>query len=146
MGEQRQEGWSGWLAAYSHGNGSAGYYWVWDPDSRDQYMEAQGPYAPGELPKGFGQKNADGSGKLGMGWQLPLLAVFTDRPTNEDLMTLQRADTPYVVLSGPVSDDEPDPPVTPPDEAEKLAGEALKAILDESWTEAIRLLRQIRRL
>jgi hypothetical protein len=89
---ERLSGFEGWLAAYSHGNGAAKHYWVWDPDSREKYMEANGPWAPGEVPESYGDMHK------GLGWQLPLLAVFEEEPSEEDLTPLRRNKVPYVVL------------------------------------------------
>lgn len=114
MGQMRaQYGDDIWLAAFNHGHGKAGEYWVWDPDSRGHYFEAVGPFEPGTLPSTVGPKNADGTGAEGMGWQLPLLAVFTGRPTAREIEQLEVFGVPYTVLDAP-PDPEPEPDECPP--------------------------------
>lgn len=107
FGRARQQYPDMWLAAYSHGDGSAKNYWVWDPDSRGKYFEANGPWNNGEISPTFGKLHK------GLGWQLPLLAVFNVEPNSEDLKPLKKYGIPYVVLSDqtppPPDDEECDP-------------------------------------
>lgn len=104
FGEQREAGFTGWLAAYSHGNGTARHYWTWDPDSRGQYMEAHGPYGRGEVPADIGDLHR------GLGWQLPIVAIMTEEPSAGDLVHLQDSSVPYFILEETVVE----PPVDPP--------------------------------
>lgn len=95
-----------WLAGPGHGNGNAHHYWVWDPDSRERYMEFK-IFDPGTVDVEWGSLHR------GRGWQLPLLAVFEDEPRPSDLIPLKAENIPFVVLSeaplpDPDSDDEDD--------------------------------------
>lgn len=128
MQAQRTYGWTGWLAAYSHGNGAAEHYWVWDPDSRGKYMEAKF-FEPGTV-----QDSGYGSLHKGLGWQLPLLAVFDQVPTVVDLNHLVYWKVPYVILG---EDPPVEPPVDPPDDPDDW-------IWDEPDLGGNRLQRQIR--
>lgn len=135
MWTERQEGWGEWLAAYNHAHGAAAHYWVWDPDSRGRYLEAQGPFSPGTLPPTFGDKNADGTGAAGMGWQLPLVAVFTGTPTPSDLVPLQRNRVPFINLQAQPIEPPEDPPEDPPiDEDDDPAPIAI-----ETYTRSLRI-------
>lgn len=114
MGEQRAAGFNGWLAAYSHDDGAAHYYWVWDPHSADKYMEAFGPCHAGDIPSDFGEMHR------GRGWQLPLVAVFLEAPSARDLVHLAAQNVPYVILeAGGDGGDDPPPPPPPSSDCEK---------------------------
>jgi hypothetical protein len=113
MEEQRSYDPDVWLAAFSHGNGAAKHYWVWDPDSRGHYFEANGDFGPDDIPEDFGDMHR------GLGWQLPLLAVFRTEPEGRDLEPLERNHVPYVVLDEePVDPPECDPEIEDCDEEE----------------------------
>ena len=112
--EQRDEyGDAMWLAGPGHGNGAAQHYWVWDPDSRARYMEFR-IFDPGTMDGTWGSLHR------GRGWQLPLLAIFTDEPTASDLAPLKANGIPYVVWG----DEEEEEPET------EHPGEAVQPLLD----------------
>jgi len=120
-------GYDKWLAGPGHGSGAAQHYWVWDPDSREKYMEFRGPYHPGDLPADFGALHR------GMGWQLPLLAVFYSHPSADDLYTLKKNKVAYTIMLEEEEEDEPEviPPVVVDDTKEELLAE-----FDHEYTNA----------
>ena len=150
MGAQRDAGFTGWLAAYSHGNGAARYYWVWDPDSRGKYLEAK-YFDAGFTDPDFGRLHR------GRGWQLPLVAVYSEEPTQSDLDALREARVPYTVLGEEPVEDPPDD-----DDDDELgddggdvfveprpiqvARKALESALAGNWPQAVRRMKRAARL
>jgi hypothetical protein len=103
---ERELGWNRWLAV-GVPSGYPRYNWCFKPDSREKYLEAN-YFDPGAVPEDFGDYNG-----RGMGWQFPLFAVFSGKPTASDLDPLRRNGIPYTVQGAdPEPDvDEPDCPV-----------------------------------
>jgi len=113
-----------WLAGPGHGNGAAQHYWVWDPDSRKRYMEFR-IFEPGTMEDMWGDLHR------GRGWQLPLLAVFTHEPYEEDLAPLRRNNVPYVVLT----EEEEEEPEEPEEPSEDTKDELLQEF-DQAYATA----------
>jgi hypothetical protein len=114
MGEQRAQGWEGWIGAYQQTGPGARHFWMWDPDSRGKYFEVRGPYKRDQVPDDIGELHR------GRGWQLPLCVAMEDEPSERDLRELRQGHTPYFIIGEvdepPVDppDDDDEPPVEPP--------------------------------